>query len=187
MVDTAVNSRIKDYLATFKKDIHDKIVELGLTKSQEETNQLLEYMYEYDRLTFNKEDLTQKKRVKKNIPIVHRCVAKRANGEQCTRKRRADSEFCGTHFKGTPHGLVTTEESELSASADASAAAGFSGQEVIKMGVFAEEICGIVYYLDKFGNVYNTRHILENQINPAVIAKWKRTEDGRYTIPEFNI
>ena len=42
----------------------------------------------------------------KKVPSSERCMAKRANGEQCTRRKKQDSCYCGTHTKGTPHGTV---------------------------------------------------------------------------------
>jgi len=106
---------------------------------------------------------------------MNRCNAKRANGEQCTRKRRDDCEFCGTHYKGTPHGLINQ--------ADGAAA---ESQETVKLDVFAEEIGGIVYYIDKHRNVYKTDDVLQSKLNPSVIAKWEKTGE-RYTIPEFGL
>jgi hypothetical protein len=73
-------------------------------------NELLEYVFDYERLTMLKDDLIKRKRIKNSIPSLNRCNAKRANGEQCTRRRKDKCEFCGTHVKGTPHGLIQTTE-----------------------------------------------------------------------------
>ena len=51
---------------------------------------------------------TKVKRIKSVIPQYERCCANRANGEQCTRRRQLGINFCGTHQKGTPHGVVST-------------------------------------------------------------------------------
>ena len=45
---------------------------------------------------------------------------------------------------------------------------------------------GIVYYIDKFNNVYDTADIIKNQINPKIIAKYLKNEEI-YSIPKFNI
>ena len=90
-----------------------------------------------------------------------------------TRRRKNDCEFCGTHAKGTPHGLVTdtlADENDL----------------VVKYEVFAKEISGIVYYIDDIGNVYNTEDVLMNIENPRIVAKYTKQND-LYTIPEFNL
>jgi hypothetical protein len=54
------------------------------------------------------------------------------------------------------------------------------------MEVFAEEIKGIVYYIDHFNNVYKTEDIMEAKENPKIVAKYVKTETG-YSIPEFGL
>ena len=100
---------------------------------KEKVSDLLRHIYDYDRLQFDKEDLNKRKRVKNTVPVTNRCNAKRANGEQCTRRRKNDCEFCGTHATGTPHGLGTDTLAD-------------ANDLVVKYEVFAKEISGIVYY-----------------------------------------
>jgi hypothetical protein len=49
-----------------------------------------------------------------------------------------------------------------------------------------QDIKGIIYYLDKNMNVYQTEDIVSNKHNPKIIAKYIKTGDI-YNIPEFNI
>ena len=159
---------IETYISTFKNDIKTKIVELDLEKTK--TNELLEYVYDYDRLIFSKDDFVKRKRVKNSIPQLNRCNAKRANGEQCTRRRKHDSEFCGTHYKGAPYGLVqTSEHGDINST---------------KIEVTAEDIQGIIYFVDKYNNVYKTEDVLEGKENPAIIAKYV-VENDKYVIPDM--
>jgi hypothetical protein len=134
-------------------------------------NDLIQYIYNYERMTLNKDDFMKRKRVKNVVPYFERCCAKRANGEQCTRRKKEECEYCGTHMKGTPHGLVEDEENK---------------QTMQKIELWAQEIMGIVYYLDKFGNVYQAEDIVNNKVNPKVISKYTKTkmENGEdvYTI-----
>lgn len=174
-MEKRINEQLKQYLSKFKDDIRDKVVEIGLGESSQ-VNELLEFVYEYNRLTFEKEDFMKRRRVKNSVPIENRCNAKRANGEQCTRKRKDDCEFCGTHYKGTPHGVTSTDDQVDSTSLN----------DAISLEVFAEEIGGIVYYIDKFKNVYKTDDVLQSKMNPVVIAKWEKHGE-RYTIPEFGL
>jgi len=174
-MEKRINEQTKQYLSTFKDDIRNKIVELGLGET-ERINELLEFIYEYERLTFEKEDFMKRRRVKNAVPMENRCNARRANGEQCTRKRREDCEFCGTHYKGTPHGVATPND----------AASDEASNEAVKFEVFAEEIGGIVYYIDKHKNVYKTDDVLRSILNPAKIAKWEK-QGEKYTIPEFGL
>ena len=107
------------------------------------------------------------------IPQYERCCANRANGEQCTRRKQIGLNFCGTHQKGTPHGIVSNEINE--------------NPEQKKIEIFIKEIKGIHYYLDNNKNVYKTEDILSNKFNPAVIAHYTINSQGNYTIPQYNI
>ena len=91
----------------------------------------------------------------------------RANGEQCTRRRKDNEEFCGTHVKGTPHGVISKDSSE--------------DNNYKKVSVWIQEISGISYYIDNMHNVYNMEDIIQNKMNPRVIFKWKM-EDDEYVI-----
>ena len=55
-----------------------------------------------------------------------------------------------------------------------------------KVEVWAQDIHGILYYIDNKNNVYQPEDILSNKINPKVIAKYIKTNEI-YSIPEFNI
>lgn len=170
-MDKRINKIIEEYTTNFKDNIRNKINEIYF-EEQSKINDLLEFVYDYARLEIHKDDVTKRKRIKNAIPMLNRCNAKRCSGEQCTRRRKKDSTFCGTHTKGTPHGLVihNTENENL----------------VQKIELVAEEIGGIVYYIDRFGNVYNTEDILEEKQNPRIIAKY-RFDNSTYSIPEFGI
>ena len=53
------------------------------------------------------------------------------------------------------------------------------------MDVSAEEINGIIYYIDEFENVYHTEDILEGKENPRIVGKAKKNMDNSYLIPEL--
>jgi hypothetical protein len=110
--------------------------------------------------------------VKNFVPIYDRCCAKRASDEQCTRRRKEESEFCGTHMKGTPHGIMENPNEQK--------------MNTTKVEVWAQDIQGIVYYIDKCNNVYEASDIIKNQVNPKIIAKYLKVGE-HYSIPEFNI
>ena len=117
---------------------------MGLTNC-EDMNKLLQYIYDYERLYFVKEDFQKRKRVKNFVPIFDRCCAKRANNEQCTRRKKESSEYCGTHLKGTPHGIVDINTD--------------STNTTQKVEVYAQDIQGIIYYIDKNNNVYQVEDL----------------------------
>ena len=163
-MERRLNKRIEVYLSDFKDNIRAKATELGLS-----SNQLLQYIYDYDRLVLTKDDFQKRKRVKNFVPIFDRCSAKRANDEQCTRRKKDGCEFCGTHVKGTPHGKIEQESIET--------------VETKKLEVWAEDIQGIIYYIDNLNNVYKAEDIMSNKMNPKVIAKYMKTGET-YTIVE---
>ena len=160
-----------EYIKNFKDNIKDKAEKMGLTKN-EQVNQLIQYMYDHESLSFNKEDFQKRKRVKNVVPLFDRCCAMRANCEQCTRRKKNGSEYCGTHVKGTPHGIVQSQEE--------------CKNTTQKIEVYAKDIQGIVYYIDGNNNVYQTEDIIKNMINPKIIAKYVRNGE-HFSIPEFNI
>lgn len=170
-MEKRLNNKVEGYITTFKNDIRNKIISLKLNENSD-VGSLLEYIYDYDRLSLDKSDFIKRKRVKNSIPENNRCLAKRANGEQCTRRRK-DDKFCGTHSKGTPHGVIDVNDEEQE-----------PRQQSIE--VFAQNIRGIVYYIDKYHNVYNTEEIMSNKKNPQIVAKWTKINDD-YSIPEFGI
>jgi hypothetical protein len=170
-MERRLNKKLESYITNFKDNIRDKVTQMGMSKN-EQTNQLLQFIYDYDRLSFNKEDFQKRKRVKNFVPIFDRCCAKRASNEQCTRRKKEESEYCGTHMKGTPHGVIDVQ--------------GEPKNNSQKVEVWAQDIKGIIYYIDKNNNVYQAEDIISNKINPKVIAKYVKLEED-YSIPEFNI
>jgi hypothetical protein len=155
----------------FKDNIREKASQIGISKN-DQTNQLIQYIYDYDRLTFGKEDFQKRKRVKNVVPFFDRCCAKRASNEQCTRRKKDGIDYCGTHMKGTPHGIIDNQNE--------------SKPNTQKIEVWAQDIQGIVYYIDKAFNVYQAEDIVINKLNPKIIAKYVKNGDV-YNIPEFNI
>lgn len=171
-MEKRINKSIENYLISFKDNIKNKLSEIQINDTNK-INELLEYIYDYERLTLSKEDLVKRKRIKNSIPTNNRCNAKRANGEQCTRRKKEDNDYCGTHVKGIPHGCFTmnTDNNDFLEK---------------KIEVIAEEIMGIVYYIDSNNNVYKTEDILEEKVNPKIIGKCIRN-NGLVTIPELNL
>ena len=119
---------------------------------------LMKMVMGYEKFKLCSEDLMKRKRVKNIVPLFDRCVAKRANGEQCTRRKKEGEGYCGTHTKGRPHGSVNETPENVVTNK--------------KVDVWIKEIKGIVYYIDGDNNVYDPEDILLNKINPKVIMKF---------------
>ena len=170
-MERRINKKIESYITDLKDSVRAKAEQLGLANDSN-LSQLVQYVYDYDRLVLGKEDFLKRKRVKNVVHLSDRCCAKRASGEQCTRRKKTDCEYCGTHMKGTPHGICDNEGDNKPL-----------GQ---KVEVWAQDIQGIIYYIDKVDNVYQVEDIIVNKVNPKIIAKYAKNGE-HYSIPEFNI
>ncbi len=172
-MEKRLNKKIESYISAFKDSIREKATQLGLTKfDNTQVLQLLQYIYDYERLTLQKEDFAKRKRVKNVVPFFDRCCAKRAAGEQCTRKKKDGSEYCGTHMKGTPHGIVDLQEDVKT--------------NVQKLEVWVQEIKGIVYHIDKYGNVYSSEDIVLNKLDPKIIGKYEKNGE-KYVLKDLQV
>ena len=170
-MERRLNRKIEEYITDFKQSVLSKAQQLGLNNDPN-LAALVKYVYDYDRLVLSKEDFMKRKRVKNAVHLADRCGAKRASCEQCTRRKKEGFEYCGTHLKGTPHGICEIGDNDKQ-----------SGQ---KIEVWVQDIQGIVYYIDKNFNVYQTEDIFTNKVNPKIIAKYVKIGDN-FSIPEFNM
>jgi len=170
-MEKKVNKKIDAYMSTFKNDIRQKSHELDII-SEPKVSQLLQFVYDYHRLIFKKEDFMKRKRNKIGIEMHCRCIAKRSNGEQCTRRKKNNSDYCGTHLKGTPHGIcdIVIEETE---------------ENVNEIEVRVQDVNGIMYFIDLNNNVYETEEVLMKKRNPKIIAKYLNNLNGEPEIIYF--
>tara|TARA_B110000967_G_scaffold141033_1_gene144178 strand:- start:502 stop:1017 length:516 start_codon:yes stop_codon:yes gene_type:complete len=168
-MERRLNKKISDYVHNFKTSLAEKIQAIPAATNQSELSELVNYIYQYDNFELDKDDFMKRKRVKSTVPIYERCCAKRASGEQCTRRKKDECQYCGTHSKGTPHGMMSDQEPVSTTK---------------KVDVNAIDIKGIVYYLDDSGNVYDTEDVIANIKNPRIIAKYEKNGD-EYSIPEL--
>lgn len=164
-MERRISKKVNDYIHNFKSEIAEKVKAMNSADSSE----IMNFIYQYNNFELTKEDFMKRKRVKNMVPVYERCCAKRASGQQCTRRKKDDSQYCGTHSKGTPHGVMNENETVSS---------------VTKVEVSAIDIKGIVYYLDNEGNVYDTEDIIANKKNPRIIAKYEKNGE-EYSIPSL--
>lgn len=180
-MEKPINKKIEQFQVDFKTKIKNWLEthNVELISNETSTNvksEFLQFVYDNPSLVLDKEDFQKRKRIKNIVPSESLCMAKRANGEQCTRSRKTDGgNYCGTHIKGTPHGEINMDKTE--------------GKETHtkKVEIWVQEIKGINYYIDNMNNVYKHEDIISNKKNPNVIAKWFLSEEGVYKIPEFGI
>jgi hypothetical protein len=187
-MELRLNQRIEEYLIEFKNQIAARIQTLVegiedtgssrdvsiLADVKTKCNSLASFVYNYEKIKVGKDDFMKRKRVKSVVPIYDRCCAKRASGEQCTRRKKEGESYCGTHIKGTPHSVMEESISEPSTPKN------------VKVDIWAQDIKGIIYYIDKTGNVYDTEDIMKIDKYPKrVIAKYVQDSKGGYSIPSI--
>jgi hypothetical protein len=156
-MDTGVQSDVFQYIEKLKSD---------LITNFRDNKEIITFIENYPNYIFTKNEISvKKKRIKNPIPLCEKCIAKRANGEQCSRRKKGNSDFCGTHIKGCPHGVIASTEDSIA-----------DNSNIIKkqIEVWLEDINGIMYWINDTGQVYNTKDILDNIENPRVIAHYEK-------------
>ena len=199
-MERRIGAKIDSYTIAFKDEVASKLRDLNVAvaalsnekhetgdkdKDQQMQNQqsqnkqvdglfkqIISFVYDYEKLKLTKEDFMKRKRVKNIVPSQYRCHAKRANGEQCTRKKKAGCDYCGTHTKGVPSSIMDD-------AADGSQSAIVSQQNI---NVWVQNIKGIEYFIDSKNNVYKHEDVIDNTANPQIIAKCSKNETGLYSI-----
>jgi hypothetical protein len=166
-MEKRINKKCELFVQEFKSDIKKYIDSHSFKETQ--YSEFLQYLYDYPSIKLNKEDFQKRKRIKNTVPQFDRCTAKRASGEQCTRRKKDSSEYCGTHIKGTPHGEVLIDSVT-------------NVNIPNKLEIQLQEIQGINYYIDKLNNVYKMEDIIKNKSNPLIISKYKITNNGEYKL-----
>ncbi len=147
------------------------------------------------------------------LPEDTRCCATIASGEQCSRRRQAreSSMYCGTHAKHDPQIEKDMElaldslkhlEMEDDETRTDDAIHGDDDdndndmlemeqteRETYTMDVWTQDIQGIVYFIDKAGNIYHTEDVMNNKIHPRIYATYQVTMNAKdkkeYTLQTF--
>lgn len=168
-MNSAVIKRLNDKARHMFSDFGDDLTKMMMDCDvpDEYRTKIKCFVANYQMGNFCDDDLKKRKRNTHVVVNSDRCSAKRSNGEQCTRRHKDGSQYCGTHNKGQPHGKV---DETMSSSAD------------MKKEVRAEEIKGIVYYVDDDGNVYDTAQVHQNNENPDVIGKYLNGVLTKYNV-----
>lgn len=152
-MENKINKKLDNYMEKYREALKSKIIELKMDKDLQ--NKLLETIYSFNTLQLEKEDFMKRKRIVSSVSICDRCTAKKANGEQCTRKKKTNCNFCGTHDKFQPHGIVSLSVNEKS---------------LKRCSITIVDVNGINYYVDENNNVYDTADILSNNNKPSIIG-----------------
>lgn len=152
-MENKINKKLETYIGNYRELLKAKIMDI--TDDSDIQNKLLEALYSFDTLQLDKEDFMKRKRIVSTVAFNERCTAKKANGNQCTRKKKSGCNFCGTHDKYQPHGIVSVDINEKS---------------LTRRTISIIDINGINYYIDENNNVYDTKDIILNSSTPRIIG-----------------
>ena len=167
-MEKRISKKVEDYLSSFKQDIKKLMIEYNLHEL-ENGKLLLQSILDKPNLSFTPEDFIKRQRAKNTVNILERCSAKRANGELCSRKKKKNSIFCGTHCKGTPYGSIDNPNNNLTTDDNSTSNPNTTPSQQ-KINIFTIEIQGIIYYIDDNNNAYSMEDILLNKNNPQIIG-----------------
>ena len=137
-MERRVNKKIETYITELKTNFKEFILSKeGIPDCI--SNELVNYIDTYERLELKKEDIEKRRRVKNKISDSERCLALKADHTQCTRRRLEGCEYCGTHTKNRPNGVIQDKKET---------------RKVVLKSIIEN---GIVYYVDESGVKYDGR------------------------------
>ena len=138
-----MENRIKKRVNNFTNNFKDDLIRFINTDDFNKQS-MCKLISEYPRLLFDPDDFSKRKRVKNFVPEHDRCIAKRANTEQCTRRKKDNTYYCGTHLKGRPHGEMNKEDIPKKK----------------KVELTIKNLNGIPQYVDETGKCYSAETVL---------------------------
>ena len=166
-MEKRIQKKVDEYMKHFKESIKEQITDKNIEPVL--YSDILQLIYDYPSLEITQDDLKKRKRIKNTVPLHERCGALRANLQQCTRRKKNNEKYCGTHSKGRPHGQIDDNHDVVN---------------ITKREVWAQDINGIIYYIDIEKNVYDHKDIMDGVMNPKVIAKYDKLGE-EYSIPNL--
>lgn len=163
-MDKHINKKLEEHIEKIIDHVDKYINNNTITDTNK--NNIVNIIKNFPQLSLSNDDLQKKRRAKNKIPLYLKCNACRANGEQCSRRKKDDLEYCGTHEKNRPYGEFSNNQ---------------LADTYKKVEVWSQDINGILYYIDNNNNVYKTQDIISNIVNPSVIYKYEYN-NGVYKI-----
>lgn len=96
-MENQINKKLEQFQVSFKDSIKDWITTRNISmvdpsSSNNYTSDFLKFVYDFNSMKLKEDDLKKRKRIKNIVPHHDLCIAKRASGEQCTRRRKTDEE-----------------------------------------------------------------------------------------------
>jgi len=173
-MEKIISNKVDEHVESIKTELINSINNI-LQKEEIEKDDMTNLINEVmtiKSVEFSKEDFISKRnRTRNEVHKSERCIARKSAGEQCSHRKQEGKMYCGTHSKGTPHGVISDEID--------------TNKVTTKVAINVIEIEGILYHVDNMGNVYDPIDIVSNTKHPKVICKYEKQEDGTYTIPSL--
>lgn len=154
---------------TFQNGLENKLKSLYVEEGT--IREIMAYISIQDLCLLDNKNVIKSRRVKKEISVNEQCNATRMDGQRCTRRKKQDGHFCGTHINCP----APTEFNSVD-----------NVPSITDKVVFAIDIQGIIYYIDENLNVYNTEDVLNDVVDPVIIAQ-ACCKNGIYTIPSLGL
>ena len=161
-MERKIDDQVNNYILKFKEHVRRGILEQSNTQ-----NEIVEDILKFEEFKFDISSINKKRRVRNVIPNDDRCIAYRADKDRCTRKKKDGCDVCGTHMKGTPHGVINSTDVKVN---------------IKKIEIFTQDIGGIIYYVDNDKNIYSSNDIMKNVNIPSVIGKYTIDANGVYNL-----
>lgn len=171
-MEKIISSKVDEHVDGIKAGLIKRITNLVHKDDiiKDDLSNLLNEVMEIKSVEFTKEDfIVKRNRMRNEVHKSERCIARKSAGEQCSHRKQEGKMYCGTHSKGTPHGVISDEID--------------TNKVTTKVAINVIDIAGILYHVDNMGNVYDPIDIVSNTKHPKVISKYEKHEDGSYTIP----
>ena len=158
-----------EILQNFHDGLVDKMKSVYI--QSEVISEVMDYVTNHDLFLSENEDIKKSRRVKKEVSMNDQCNATRIDGKRCTRRKKQDVQYCGTHLNCSSH-------------------IEFNSVDIVcpikDKTVSAIDVQGIIYYIDADLNVYNTEDVIKEVLDPSIIGR-ACINNGVYTIPSLGL
>lgn len=160
----------KDLGVILKNKMDDIIISICMDHNLDEDEILKKYS---PNLLIDKEKMKMKRK-RKILPKEECCLGRKQFGEQCTRRKKPGSDFCGSHSKNLPYGMIEDDKQFL---CKTKGKRGRKKKNLLEgnedyIPTWIDEELGDLYLVDKDNIVY-----LNNEESPKIIGK-KNIETG---------
>lgn len=143
-----LKSQVNDYINTFRGDLL-LFLQNDTQISKEDLAKISNYANNYSPFDLSRQDLdNQRKKQRRQVDPHNKCMALVSKGTRCPRNRmNCNTHFCTQHQENRKFGEVEIEDTKL---------------VQISLGQFEN---GIKRFVDKDGNVYDSKNILQQNNN----------------------